>query len=210
MPKGLFTPFTEYEKLKIKNEYLTKSVKKLANELNTTYGRIMRFLNNNNLQIPPEIIEQRKQESRRKIGDVPFNKGKKQIDYMTAEAIEKTKLTRFKKGNAPHNINPDGNGAIVKRKDATGRFYKYIRIDKGIWHLYHRVIWENLNGEIPANHVVVFKDNNNENTVIENLELISMTENMLRNSKHSYPKEIIPSMVLLKKIETKLNKIKNG
>ena len=31
-----------------------------------------------------------------KKGNIPFNKGKKQIEYMSKEAIEKSKLTRFK------------------------------------------------------------------------------------------------------------------
>lgn len=210
MPKGYFTPFTETQKQTIKNEYLQKPVKRLADELNTTYGRIMRFLKKNDLEIPRELIEQRKLDSRKKKGDVPFNKGKKQTDYMTVDAIKRTKQTRFKKGNEPHNTNPQGNGAIVTRQDASGRSYKYIRIKKGVWELYHRIIWENKNGKIPDNHLVVFKDDNTENTTIENLELITMTENMYRNSKHNYPKEIIPSLVLNKQLENKLNTLKNG
>lgn len=43
--------------------------------------------------------------------------------------------------------------------------------------------------------IVVFKDDNADNTSIESLELITMTENMYRNSIHNYPKEIIPSLL---------------
>jgi hypothetical protein len=131
MPKGYFKPFTKKQEQKIKDEFLLKPVKRLARELGCTYGRIMRFLKKNNLEIPKALIEKRKLDSRKKKGDVPFNKGKKQIDYMTNEAIERSKKTRFKKGNKPHNANPQGNGAIVLRKDVSGRFYKYIRIKKG-------------------------------------------------------------------------------
>jgi hypothetical protein len=210
MSKGYFTPFTESQKQKIKLNYLTTPVKKLAAETNSTYGRIMRFLKSNNLELPKHIIEQRKRDSQKKKGQVSWNKGKRQEDYMSAEAIEKTKKSRFKKGNEPHNTNKNGNGAIVSRKDNTGRNYKYIRIEKGFWELYHRIIWEKANGKIPENHIVIFKDDNPQNTEIENLELISMTENMLRNSRHNYPKEIIPSMVLYKKLETKLKNLQNG
>lgn len=208
MPKGYFIPFTPEQEQKIKDEYLDKPVKRLAAETGTTYGRIMRFLKKHNLVIPPELIEKRKQDSRKKKGDIPFNKGMKQSDYMTPESIEKTKLTRFQSGQLPHNTKEDG--VIVPRKDTTGRYYKYIRIAKSNWELYHRVVWKKHHGPIPENHVVVFKDSDSMNTNIENLELISMTENMLRNSTHHYPKEIIPSMVLIKQLENKLKSIQNG
>lgn len=210
MPRGYFTPFTTAQEQKIKDEYLSKPVKRLANELGTTYGRIMRFLKKNNLQIPKDVIEKRKLIGRKKKGDIPFNKGKKQTDYMTSEAISNSKNTRFKKGHKPHNTNPKGNGAIVIRRDTSGRDYKYIRIRKGVWELYHRILWEKEKGKIPDGYIVVFKDNNPLNTNIENLELITKAENMYRNSKHDYPKEIIPSLVLNKQLENKLNNLKNG
>lgn len=213
MPKGYYTPFTKEQENQIKDEFLLKPVKQLANDLNTTYGRIMRFLKKNNLEIPKELIEQRKLDSRKKKGHIPFNKGKKQVDYMTAEAIERTKKTRFKKGNSPHNTNKKGDGAVVTRIDSSGRSYKYIRIKKGVWGLYHRKIWEKVNGKIPDNHLVVFKDGNTENTNIENLELITNTENMYRNSKQNYPKQLIPALVLNKQLENKLNvlnRLQNG
>lgn len=210
MPKGYFTPFTKQQEQKIKDEFLLKPVKRLADEVGCNYGRVIRFLKKNNLEIPKELIQQRKLDSRKKKGDVPFNKGKKQSDYMTEEAINRTKKTRFKNGNQPHNTNPQGNGAIVTRKDTCGRMYKYIRIKKGVWDFYHRIVWEKVNGKIPDNHLVVFKDNNTDNVSIENLELITMTENMYRNSKHNYPEEIIPSLVLNKQLENKLNTLQNG
>ncbi len=210
MPKGHYIPFTKEQEQKIKDEYLAKPVKRLADELNTTYHRIMRFLKRNNLEIPKELIEKRKLESRIKKGNIPFNKSKKQTDYMTQEAIERTKKTRFKKGNIPHNANKKGDGAITIRKDKSGRNYKYIRVALGVWELLHVHIWEKENGKIPENHIVVFKDGNTENVCIENLELISKVENMLRNSKHKFPREIIPSLVLKNKLENKLKDLQNG
>lgn len=210
MAKGYFTPFTEIQKQHIIDNYMSVPVKRLAEQTNSSYGRIMRFLKSNNLHLPIELINQRKIDSYKKKRDVPFNKGKKQTEYMSPEMIAVTARTRFKKGIVPANTNKEGNGAIVIRKDTNGRSYKYIRIEKGIWKLYHRLIWEQVNGEIPENHIVAFKDDNPLNTSIENLELITMAENMLRNSKHKYPKEIIPSMVLYKKLETKLKSLQNG
>jgi len=210
MPRGSYIPFTAQQEQIIKDQFLAKPVKQLARQVGSTGGRIMRFLKKNNLDIPQALIEQRKRDSYKKKGDVPFNKGKKQIEYMSSQAIARTKITRFKKGNAPHNTNPEGNGAIVLRKDNSGRIYKYIRIKKNEWHLYHRVLWERNHGKIPDNHVIFFKDGDSLNTTIDNLSLITMKENMLRNSKHNYPQEIIPSMVLISQINSKLKKIQNG
>ncbi len=210
MPKGQFSPLTVDQEEKIKNEFLTKPIKRLADELNISFARIMRFLAKNGLEVPPELVAQRKRDSLRKKGDPSFNKGLKQKDYMTPEAIERTKATRFQKGHTPHNTHKEGNGAIVSRRDTAGRIYKYIRISKGVWELYHRELWEQHNGKIPKEHVVVFKDGNSENVHLENLKLISMIENMYRNGKYQFPKEVIPSMVLIKQLENKLNKLQDG
>ncbi|WP_378186862.1 HNH endonuclease signature motif containing protein [Aquimarina sp. W85] len=210
MPKGYFTPFTKVQEAKIKREYLDKPVKRLAKEVGGSYGRIIKFLRKNGLEIPRELIEQRKKDSQKKKGDVAFNKGLKQTDFMSHGAIERTKKTRFKKGCLPHNINVDGNGAIVTRKDTSGRMYKYIRISKAKWQLYQRVLWEQHKGPIPEKHIIVFKDGDTLNVALDNLELISKTENMYRNSKHNFPEEIIPSLVLSKQLETKLKNLRDG
>lgn len=210
MPKGYWKPLTKAQEQKIKDEFLLKPLKSLARELKISDSRINRFLAKHGLVIPRHLIEQRKRDSQKKKGDVPPNKGKRQTDYMTPEAIERTKATRFKKGQIPHNVNKQGDGAIVLRKHKNQTPYKYIRISLGVWELYHHFIWKKHNGTIPKNHVVAFKDGNTENVIIENLELITMAENMLRNSKHKFPKEIVPSMLLLKQLENKLNQIQNG
>ncbi len=101
MPKGKWDPLSAQQIEKIKTEYHSTPVKRLAKELGISFGRVMNFLNKNKLTIPKEVIEQRKKESQRKKGDVSWNKGRKQTDYMSAEAIERTKSTRFKKGNLP-------------------------------------------------------------------------------------------------------------
>jgi hypothetical protein len=209
MPKGKFTPFTREQEKYIKREYLNKPVKQLANDVNCSFGRIMRFLKKNDLEIPRSVIEKRIQDSRRKKGDVAFNKGKKQTEFMSKEAIERSKATWFKKGHIPHNTKA-GNGTISIRQDSSGRYYKHIRVEKGVWELYHRFLWEQERGAIPNHMIVAFKDQDSLNVSIENLELISKEENMYRNSKMNYPKEIIPSMVLVNKLDKQLNNLENG
>ena len=208
MPKGYYKKFTEQDEQFIKDNFLLMPIKHIANKLDATFGRIMRFLDKNNLEIPKEIREKRKLNGVIKKGNTPFNKGLKQSDYMCKESINKTKATRFVKGRKPHNTKQAGD--IVAIKDSyNGTYYKYIKIKDNDWVLYHRYLWEKVNGSIPKDYILVFKDKNTDNVVIENLELITRSESMLRNSTHNYPHEIIPSMLMLKKLENKLNDLKN-
>lgn len=203
MPKGIWKPLTEAQKNIIRNEYLDKPVKTLAEELGISGGRVNRFLDKEGLVIPRNLIEKRKRESRFSKGHESFNKGLKQTDYMTPESIERTKATRFKKGNEPHNTNYDGH----ERINVDGYIEK--RVCKGVYKLKHRIVWEKHNGVIPDGHLVVFKNGNPLDCSIKNLELISMEENMLRNSRYNYPKEIIPSMALVSRINNRVKTLRN-
>lgn len=144
-----------------------------------------------------------------KKGMVPKNKGKKLEEFMSPEAIEASKKTRFKKGNIPHNTK-ESNGIIVDRVYGNGRIYKYIRLGVANWVPLHHHVWEQANGPIPDNHAVIFLDNNTENCNLKNLKCVSKAENMLRNSRHNYPEEIIPSMLLINQLETILKQKDNG
>lgn len=209
MPKGKFTPFTKAQEQYIKDHYLERPIKVLCGDLNCGFGRIERFLKKNDLHIPKEIVEKRKRKSQFQKGKAPANKGKKQSEYMSLEAIERSKRTRFKKGNEPHNTKSK-NGTVSIRRDSSGNYYKYIRINKGVWRLYHRILWERKRGAIPDGKMVAFKDGNSLNVVLDNLELITKEENMYRNSKMNYPTQIIPSLVLINQLEKKLNDLDNG
>jgi len=134
--------------------------------------------------------------TRIKKGAVPQNKGKP----MTPEVYEKAKGTFFKKGFLPHNTKYDGHERITKDG------YVEVRIKKGKYVLKHRKVWEEVNGKIPKDCIVVFLDGNKLNTNIENLEMITMAENMQRNTIQRFPKEL--QEVIL--IQRKLNKIIDG
>ena len=144
-----------------------------------------------------------------KKGLIPHNKGKRMKEYCKPEIIETIRKTQFKKGNLPHNTKHDG--FISLRKDKrTGIIYKYIRIEKAKFELMHRVIWQQHNGEIPKNHVVVFKDGNSLNCVIENLEMITMEENMKRNTIQRYPEELQTSLRLRSKLKKLIKQKSNN
>ncbi|MBT1702939.1 HNH endonuclease signature motif containing protein [Chryseosolibacter indicus] len=99
-----------------------------------------------------------------------WNKGK---------SIRLSPKSEFKKGVVPHNTKNDG--AITIRRDKTGRNYKYIKVAKGVWVLYQRFVWEQINGTIPDGFLVAFKNNDSLDCSIENLYLISKSDNMKRN-----------------------------
>ena len=139
---------------------------------------------------------------RYKKGNVPFNKGKE----MPTEVYEKVKATMFKKGNRPYNWKPDG--TIVERKDAdqSGRVYLYYKVRDSKWILYHNKVWIDHNGPIPKGSLIRFIDGNTRNCDISNLEMVSMKDNMARNTIQRFPEEIQQII----KLTTKLNKTING
>lgn len=182
----------------LKECYLTVGEKPLARMLNKSSSFVRIRKRQLGLIVPREIIEQRIQDSRKKIGDAPFNKGKKQVEFMSKESIEKTKATRFKKGQKIHNEKLD---RTVTIRSSKGYPYRYIKMSNSNWMLYHRYVWEQINGPVPEGYNVVFKDRNQENCQIENLELISLEENMSRNTIMRFPPELIETIKLQRKLE---------
>jgi hypothetical protein len=136
-----------------------------------------------------------------KKGNVPFNKGKE----MPAEIYEKVKATMWKKGNRPHNWRP--NGSIVERKDTdlSGRVYLYYKLADSKWILYHNKVWIDNNGPIPKGSLIRFIDGNTRNCDISNLEMVSMKDNMVRNTIQRFPEEIQAIIKLTSKLNKKIN-----
>ena len=128
-------------------------------------------------------------------GHQPDNKGKP----MSNELYDKCKGTMFKKGNEPHNIRYDGHERISKDG------YVEIRVNKGKYVLKHRFVWEQSNGKVPKNYIIVFKDKNQQNITLENLELISRVENMKRNTIHRFPAELKSTIKLVNKLKKTIN-----
>lgn len=145
-------------------------------------------------------------------GHVPANKGLRRPGW----APGRMKDTQFKrgtrKGMAEKNWCPVG----TIRKDAEG----YLRIklrewsrgerfgfgNTSIWPLLHRHEWVKVNGQIPKGHILVFRDKDRSNCSLENLELITLEENMRRNSYHRYGKEIAQVIQLRGAINRQINR----
>jgi hypothetical protein len=170
----------------LKSNYLTLPVKTLSDKLGRSETFVKVRLRQLGLIIPPEIIERNKQSARLKKGNVPFNKGRKQADYMDPEMIARSTGTRFKKGNLPPNTcDSDGEIRIRRSKRGNKKAYQYIRLSLGVWKGLHIHLWEKENGKLPAGHCLWFKDGDTMNVTLDNLELITRKENYLRNSGHT-------------------------
>lgn len=136
-------------------------------------------------------------------GLVPWNKGIKGENYLGCRA------TQFKKGQKPHTWLPIGSfryskeGYLQVKTQDTG----YPPRD---WRALHLVLWEWLNGPMPAKHVLRFRDGDKANIDPDNFELISFAENMLRNTIHNYPAEIKDVIRITAKLKRKIHEKQTG
>ena len=192
--------FTPEEDQFLIDNHLKIPLKRISKILNRSGGSTRQRLHLLGYTVPKEIAEKFAKESRFKKGSKPINLGKKQSEFMSPEGIENSKKTRFNKGNIPHNTKYDGYERITKDG------YIEVRVSKGVFKLKHRVIWEKEHGTIPDNMIIIFKDNNKQNCRIENLEMISKDENLVRNHfLPNYPRELQQVQYLNTKIKRKID-----
>lgn len=136
-----------------------------------------------------------------KKGQVSANKGKKCISHPNMVP------TQFKPGQRPHTWREIGSERITK-----DGYIQLKMTDTGYpprdWKGVHIVIWERLHGmPMPKSHMVAFRDGNKTNFAPENLELLSRSENMSRNTYHRYGKDIAQIYQLKGAITRQINKM---
>lgn len=136
-------------------------------------------------------------------GHQPMNKGRKQTEYMSDTQIEKTKATRFRKGNIPGNHKPVG----YERINRDGYIEAKIA-EPNKFQQKHRLVWIEHNGNIPSGYNIQFKDGNRQNVSIENLYMISRSEQMKKeNSLHArYPEDVQKLIQLKGALNRQINK----
>lgn len=137
-------------------------------------------------------------------GHTPANKGMKQEEYMSVEKIQRTQRTRFQRGHVPGNHKHIG----YERIDKNG--YLLIKTEEpNIFKLKHRLIWEQQYGPIPKGCNIQFKDGNPRNLSIDNLYLISKSQQLKEeNSMYArYPKEVQDLIKLKGALNRQINKI---
>lgn len=117
-----------------------------------------------------------------KKGQEPPNKGLSQSEYMSPEAIRRSKATRFKNGQKPHNTKWDGAVTIRHGNKKRGAPpYMWIRITEGKWQQYQHYLWEKKNGPVAENHILACKDGDTLNPHPDNWEVITRAEHARRN-----------------------------
>lgn len=139
--------------------------------------------------------------TRFKKGLVPWNKGVKGLSLGGSE-------TRFKPGNrsgrAVEVYQPIGTeivrgGYLARKVNDDAPFYKR-------WRAVHILNWEAVNGPLPQGHALVFRDGDRQNVSVENLELVTRSELMRRNSFHQYGPEIAEVIRLRGAVTRQINK----
>ncbi len=146
-------------------------------------------------------------------GSVPKNKGKKQTEFMSLEMVERTKATRFKNGQMPHNTDPIG--TVKALKDG----YLWVKINNELkpknkrvnWTPLHKMMYEFYNGPVPEGHDVMFMDGNIRNFSKDNLEAVTKAERLYLN-RHKFissDSTITRSGLVLARMMNKTYKRKN-
>lgn len=155
--------------------------------------------------------ERRSPDTEFKPGLTPWNKGKPG----TTGYHPNTQATQFKKGRPAHearNYLPIGSLRITR----DGILERKVTDDPALvparrWKPVTRLVWEEAHGPIPRGYVVRFKDGipitDPAKITVDKLEMLSLAENMRRNSYHNkYPKEICRAIQLSGALTRQINK----
>ena len=138
-------------------------------------------------------------------GNIPMNKGRKMREWASEEAIQKMRTGWYKKGNIPLNHKEIGHERVTR-----DGFIIVKVAEPDVFVHKHRVIWEQHNGKIPEGMIVTFKDGNKRNFDISNLQLMTRSENMMRNSYLRYPQEYQIALRAIGRLNRKINAIEKG
>lgn len=202
----------------LKNNYENVRTQEIALKLNISISSVYNKAFSLGLKKSLDFIKENSRENWKnnlkaqqnvyKKGRVSENKGKKQHEFMSQESIERTKSTRFQKDHIPHNSKVDGDEVI--RKYSSGNEYLMIKLPQNRKLVYkHLWVWESTNGEVPKGFNVVFKNGNTLDCRLENLEMLSNSELMSKNSMQRFPEELRQLIQLKGALKRQINKIEN-
>lgn len=148
-------------------------------------------------------------------GHAPANKGLRRPGYSPGNMAK----TQFKKGrlaSEAKNYVPIGTEKYdVKRKSIVRKITDDQSIyPAGRWRPVHVIIWEAVNGKVPPGHIVIFKPGmktfDSSKITIDHVELVTLADNMRRNTIHNQHKEIADTYRLIGAVTRQINKrIKN-
>ncbi len=137
-------------------------------------------------------------------GAAPWNKG----THFAAggRSVE----TRFKFEQSPHNTLPIGSLRIAP----DGSLQRKINNNPGSnsvrWRGLHELVWTAVHGPVPPKHIVVFKPGcktiDPDQITVDQVECISLADNMRRNTLRRYPTEIAQLIQLRGAVTRQINK----
>jgi len=194
-------PVQQEERDFVTDNYLTIPKGAIARHLGRSTCFVFGEMKRQGLVVPPDIKQKFIDDSH--FSGEPYNKGKKQTDYMSPEAIERTKATRFKKGNKPHNTRKDLD--ISLRVDGRGNPYYWIRVSLSNWMHLHRYLWVQAYGAIPKGHNIQFKDGDPFNTSLDNLYMVTRKQQAVHNKLggKKIPYELRETLLIITKLKQK-------
>lgn len=195
-----FWVWTEERKSKLIELYPEHTNRELAEILGVSESSINAQAFILNLFKSEDFHRRKREGTQFRKGNTPPNKGKKWDEYMSKEMQENSRKTTFKKGHTPKNHKPVG----YQRITVDG----YIEVktqEPNVFKLKHRIIWEEHNGPIPKGYNIQFRDRNPLNCSIENLYMISRSEQMSENTIMRYPEKLRTAIKRVSKIKKLIN-----
>lgn len=148
-----------------------------------------------------------------KKGLVPANKGLRRPGWSSGRMVE----TQFKKGrpaSEARNYVPIGTEKIDPKRKVLMR---KITDDPALfpvnrWRPVHVLVWEGVHGPVPPGHIVIFKRDQKTfvaaDITIDRLELVTLAENMRRNSfRTNFPPELVQLVQLRGALNRKINRL---
>jgi len=207
-------PWQEHELRKLKAFYANVPTADLAQVLKHAKSSVYNKARSLGLRKSPELIaamgskysqHPKAVAQRYKKGNVPPNKGIKGW-----QAGGRSHETRFKKGHMPQTWKPVGSERMPHISKGDDTIYVKISDKRNVsayknWKSKHQLIYEQHHGPVPKGHFVRFKDGNNRNFDINNLILVSRSQNMRMNSMYRYPKEVQNLIKLRGALNRKIN-----
>lgn len=202
--------WTAAEIATLKRQYPTVAARHIAAKLGYRVSQVLAKAHALGLRKAPATIARLARESvadprhpsrgyRFPKGHVPANKGVKGW-----QAGGRSRATQFKPGTKPPTTKPLCSIAL-----RDGLLYVKVN-DAGYgptdWKPLQRLVWEYTHGPIPPKHLVRFKDGNPRNFADDNLECISLRENMARNTVHNLPKALAQVVQLTGALKRQINR----
>jgi len=141
-------------------------------------------------------------------GHVPANKGLRRPGWFSGRMRE----TQFQKGGFPINRDPDYYVIGALRVNTDGYIDMRVSFAPGAngWRALHSILWEDAHGKIPRTHCLRFKDGDRLNVELGNLELLTRSDNMRRNSIHRIlPKDLVQTKQLLGQLKRRVREEQN-